>query len=89
VQLQGPDAAINKLDANGCTPLMYAVMADSKLAIEMLLNFGAKREQVGVCVEGGGGGGVCVHGERAGERRVGRECRARGGRCIEKKHRTE
>ena len=55
VQLQGPDAAINKLDANGCTPLMYAVMADSKLAIEMLLNFGAKREQVCVCVGGGGG----------------------------------
>jgi len=60
VQLQGPDAAINKLDANGCTPLMYAVMADSKLAIEMLLNFGAKREQVGVCVEEGGGRYVSV-----------------------------
>lgn len=59
MQLQGPGAAINKLDANGCTPLMYAVMADSKLAIEMLLNFGAKREQVCVCVcLGGWGGGM-------------------------------
>ena len=29
---------------------MYAVMADSKLAIEMLLNFSAKREEVCVCV---------------------------------------
>ena len=59
VQLQGPDAAINQLDANGCTPLMYAVMADSKLGIEMLLNFGTKREQVHMymCVCGGGGGG--------------------------------
>ena len=63
MQLQGPNAAINQLDANGCTPLMYAVMADSKLGIEMLLNFGTKREQVHlymyicVCLGGGGGGG--------------------------------
>ena len=42
----GPDAPIDELDANGCTPLMYAVMSESRLVIEMLLNFSARREQV-------------------------------------------
>ena len=46
VQYHGPGAPINELDSNGCTPLMYAAMADSILAIEMLLNFSARREQV-------------------------------------------
>ena len=50
----GPNAPIDELDANGCTPLMYAAMADSHLAVEMLLNFSARREQVcmlaSVCV---------------------------------------
>ena len=46
----GPNAPIDELDANGCTPLMYAAMADSQLAVEMLLNFSARREQVCVCV---------------------------------------
>ena len=46
IQQLGPEAPINELDANGCTPLMYAVMADSRFAIEMLLNFSARREQV-------------------------------------------
>ena len=46
LQLQGPGAPIDALDGNGCTPLMYAVMADSRLAVEMLLNFSAKRETV-------------------------------------------
>lgn len=41
----GPNAPIDELDANGCTPLMYAAMADSHLAVEMLLNFSARREQ--------------------------------------------
>lgn len=45
-QKHGPTAPIDGLDANGCTPLMYAAVADSQLAIEMLLNFSAKREQV-------------------------------------------
>ena len=45
-QKHGPRAPIDELDANGCTPLMYAAIADSQLAIEMLLNFSAKREQV-------------------------------------------
>ena len=46
IQQLGPDAPIDDLDANGCTPLMYAVMSESRLAIEMLLNFSARREQV-------------------------------------------
>ena len=46
MQYHGPGAPINDLDSNGCTPLMYAAMADSILAIEMLLNFSARREQV-------------------------------------------
>ena len=46
IQQHGPNAPIDDLDANGCTPLMYAAMADSRLAIEMLLNFSARREQV-------------------------------------------
>ena len=45
-QQMGPDAPIDEFDANGCTPLMYAVMSESQQAIEMLLNFGARREQV-------------------------------------------
>jgi ankyrin repeat protein len=45
-QQHGPNAPVDELDANGCTPLMYAAMADSRLAIEMLLNFSARREQV-------------------------------------------
>ena len=45
-QRAGPDAPIDELDANGCTALMYATMADSRLAVEMLLNFSAKREKV-------------------------------------------
>ena len=45
-QQLGPDAPLDELDANGCTPLMYAVMSESRLAIEMLLNFSARREEV-------------------------------------------
>lgn len=37
------------LDDNGCTPLMYAAIADSWQAAEMLLNFSARREMVGNC----------------------------------------
>ena len=46
LQVLGPGDAIDRLDVNGCSPLMYAVMADSRLAVEMLLNFSARREQV-------------------------------------------
>lgn len=46
LQHYGPGAPINDLDLNGCTPLMYAALADSILAIEMLLNFSARRETV-------------------------------------------
>lgn len=46
MQQLGLNAPIDDLDANGCTPLMYAVLAESRLAIEMLLNFSARREQV-------------------------------------------
>lgn len=46
-QQYGPRAPINELDSNGCTPLMYAAMADSVLGIEMLLSFSARREKVG------------------------------------------
>lgn len=45
-KVQGPDAPLNELDGNGCTPLMYAAAADSVLAIEILLSYSAKREQV-------------------------------------------
>ena len=45
-KVQGPDAPLNELDSNGCTPLMYAAVADSILAIEILLSYSAKREQV-------------------------------------------
>ena len=48
LQQHGPSAPLNELDENGCTPLMYAAIADSRLAIEMLLNFSAKREKVSV-----------------------------------------
>jgi ankyrin repeat protein len=37
---------LSQLDANGCSPLMYAVMADSKPAIEALMSFSAKKELV-------------------------------------------
>ena len=43
---EGPQAPLNLLDRNGCTPLMYAVMGDSKDAIEVLMNFSAKKEVV-------------------------------------------
>lgn len=49
LQVQGPDAPLNELDSNGCTPLMYAAVADSVLAIEILLSYSAKREQVSTC----------------------------------------
>eukprot|EP00731_Ephydatia_muelleri_P038669 Em0853g5a len=35
---------VDILDDNGCTPLMYAAIADSWQAAEMLLNFSARRE---------------------------------------------
>ena len=41
---------LSQLDANRCSPLMYAVMADSKTAIETLMNFSAKKELVSVYV---------------------------------------
>lgn len=47
VQREGPNAPLNELDENGCSPLMYAALADAVPAVEMLLNFGAKRETVG------------------------------------------
>ena len=37
---------MNELDENGCSPLMYAAMADSVPVVEMFLNFAAKRETV-------------------------------------------
>ena len=43
---EGPQAPLNLLDGNGCTPLMYAVIGDSKDAIEVLMNFSAKKEVV-------------------------------------------
>ena len=43
---EGPQAPLNLLDDNGCTPLMYAVIGDSKDAIEVLMNFSAKKEVV-------------------------------------------
>ena len=46
IQVQGPNAPLNELDSNGCTPLMYAAVADSVLAIEILLSYSAMREQV-------------------------------------------
>jgi ankyrin repeat protein len=45
VKKQGLDAPLNEADDNGCTPLMYAALSDSRSTIEMLLNFGVKREQ--------------------------------------------
>lgn len=45
-QREGPDAPLNELDHNGCTPLMYAAMADSVTTLEILLHFAAKREMV-------------------------------------------
>lgn len=42
----GPGDHVDFLDENGCTPLMYAAIADSWPAAEMLLNFSAKREMV-------------------------------------------
>lgn len=46
VQREGPNVRINQLDENECSPLMYAVLADSIPAIEVLLHCGAKREEV-------------------------------------------
>ena len=46
MQSHGPDAPLDELDNNGCTPLMYAAVADSVLAIEILLSYSARREQV-------------------------------------------
>lgn len=45
-QREGPNAPLNELDENGCCPLMYAAMADAVPAVEMVLNFSAKREMV-------------------------------------------
>ena len=45
-RIEGPQAPLNLLDGNGCTPLMYAVIGDSKDAIEVLMNFSAKKEVV-------------------------------------------
>ena len=45
-QHEGPNAPLDELDDNGCTPLMYAAMADSERAIQLLLNLSAAREQV-------------------------------------------
>lgn len=44
-------------DENGCTPLMYAAIADSWPAAEMLLNFSAKREMVDIITKGAKRGG--------------------------------
>ena len=38
---------LNELDFNGCTPLMYAVLGDSKSGIECLMNLSARKETVG------------------------------------------
>lgn len=46
LQREGPNAPMNELDENGCSPLMYAALADSVPVVEMLLNFAAKREIV-------------------------------------------
>lgn len=47
IQREGLSAGLDEPDnINGCTPLMYAAMADSESAIEMLLNLSVKREQV-------------------------------------------
>lgn len=46
LQRDGHNAPLNELDENGCTPLMYAALSDSDSAIEMLLNFSARREEV-------------------------------------------
>ena len=49
-KVEGPNAPLNELDSNGCTPLMYAAVADSVLAIEILLSYSAKRERVSMPV---------------------------------------
>ena len=46
LQKEGPNAPLNELDENGCCPLMYAAIADAVPAVEMLLNFGARRDTV-------------------------------------------
>jgi len=46
LQAQGPNIQLNQLDANNLTPLMYAVLADSRQALEILVNSGCRKEQV-------------------------------------------
>ena len=46
LQAEGPNIQLNQLDANNLTPLMYAVLADSRQALEILVNSGCRKEQV-------------------------------------------
>ena len=46
LQAEGPNIQLNELDANNLTPLMYAVLADSRQALEILANSGCRKEQV-------------------------------------------
>ena len=46
LQAEGPNIQLNELDANNLTPLMYAVLADSRQALEILVNSGCRKEQV-------------------------------------------
>jgi len=48
LQAEGPNIQSNQLDANNLTPLMYAVLADSKQALEILINSGCRKELVRV-----------------------------------------
>ena len=47
LQAEGPgNIQLNQLDANNLTPLMYAILADSRQALEILVNSGCRKEQV-------------------------------------------
>lgn len=39
---------LDSLDASGRTPLIYAVIAESLPCVEVLIEYGALREQVGI-----------------------------------------
>ena len=54
-------------DENGCTPLMYAAIADSWPAAEMLLNFSAKRETVDIITKGAKRGRGKMRGKMGGK----------------------
>ena len=52
LQAEGPNIQLNQLDDNNLTPLMYAVLADSRQALEILVNSGCRKEQVNMIARG-------------------------------------